>query len=33
MIEKMKTTIYRHEDLEDAKYSSFWSAVYDILID
>ena len=33
MIEKVKTTIYRHEGLEDDGYSSFWSVVYDILID
>ncbi|KAK4564985.1 hypothetical protein RGQ29_006862 [Quercus rubra] len=28
MIEKVKTTIYRHKGLEDAEYSSFWSVVY-----
>uniref|UniRef100_A0A7N2KWX4 DUF659 domain-containing protein n=1 Tax=Quercus lobata TaxID=97700 RepID=A0A7N2KWX4_QUELO len=33
MIEKVKTAIYRHEGLEDDEYSSFWSVVYDILID
>ena len=33
MIEKMKATIYRHEGLEDDEYSSFWSVVYDMLID
>ena len=33
MIEKLKATIYRHEGLEDDEYSSFWSVVYDILID
>ena len=33
MIEKMNATIYRHEGLEDDEYSSFWSVVYDILID
>ena len=33
MIEKVKATIYQHEGLEDDEYSSFWSVVYDILID
>ena len=33
MIEKVKTTIYRHEGLEDDEYNSFWSVMYDILID
>ena len=33
MIEKVNATIYRHEGLENDKYSSFWSVVYDILID
>ncbi|XP_075641346.1 uncharacterized protein LOC142613046 [Castanea sativa] len=33
MIEKVKIAIYRHEGLEDNEYSSFWSVVYDILID
>ncbi|XP_075670346.1 uncharacterized protein LOC142640138 [Castanea sativa] len=33
MIEKVKVAIYRHEGLEDNEYSSFWSVVYDILID
>ena len=33
MIKKVKATIYRHEGLEYDEYSSFWSVVYDILID
>ena len=33
MIKKVKVAIYRHEGLEDVEYSSFWSVVYDILID
>ena len=33
MIEKVNVTIYQHEGLEDDEYSSFWSVVYDILID
>ena len=33
MIEKVNAAIYRHEGLEDDEYSSFWSVVYDILID
>ncbi|XP_075644935.1 uncharacterized protein LOC142615903 [Castanea sativa] len=33
MIEKVKAAIYRHEGLEDDEYNSFWSVVYDILID
>ena len=33
MIEKVKAAIYQHEGLEDDEYSSFWSVVYDILID
>ncbi|XP_030931056.1 uncharacterized protein LOC115956933 [Quercus lobata] len=33
MIEKVKAVIYQHEGLEDDQYSSFWSVVYDILID
>ncbi|KAL4611970.1 hypothetical protein ACB092_08G164500 [Castanea dentata] len=33
MIEKVKAVIYRHEGLEDDQHSSFWSVVYDILID
>ena len=33
MIEKVKVAIYRHESLEDDEYSSFWSVVYNILID
>ncbi|XP_075663270.1 uncharacterized protein LOC142632827 [Castanea sativa] len=33
IIEKVKVAIYRHEGLEDDEYSSFWSVVYDILID
>ncbi|KAL4626464.1 hypothetical protein ACB092_05G098100 [Castanea dentata] len=33
MIEKVNVAIYRHEGLEDDEYSSFWSVVYDILID
>ena len=33
MIEKVKAIIYQHEGLEDKEYSSFWSVVYDILID
>ena len=33
MIEKVKAIIYRHKGLEDDEYSSFWSVVYDILID
>ncbi|KAK9987745.1 hypothetical protein SO802_027984 [Lithocarpus litseifolius] len=33
MIEKVKAAICRHEGLEDDQYSSFWSVVYDILID
>ena len=32
-IKKVKVAIYWHEGLEDDKYSSFWSVVYDILID
>ena len=32
MIEKVKATIYRHESLEDDEYSSFWSVVYDMLV-
>ncbi|XP_075659018.1 uncharacterized protein LOC142628868 [Castanea sativa] len=33
MIEKVKAAIYRHEGLEDDQHCSFWSVVYDILID
>ncbi|XP_075645513.1 uncharacterized protein LOC142616573 [Castanea sativa] len=33
MIEKVKGVIYRHEGLEDDQHCSFWSMVYDILID
>ena len=33
MIEKVKAAIYWHECLEDDEYNSFWSVVYDILID
>ncbi|XP_075674890.1 uncharacterized protein LOC142644095 [Castanea sativa] len=33
MIEKVKAVIYRHEGLEDDQHCSFWSVVYDILID
>ena len=33
MIENVKAAIYWHEGLEDDEYSSFWSVVYDILID
>ncbi|KAK9991720.1 hypothetical protein SO802_026705 [Lithocarpus litseifolius] len=33
MIEKVKAAICRHEGLEDDQYSSFWSVVYDILLD
>ncbi|XP_075636663.1 uncharacterized protein LOC142608889 [Castanea sativa] len=33
MIEKVKAVIYQHEGLEDNEYSSFWSVMYDILID
>ena len=33
MIEKVKATIYWHKGLEDDEYSSFWSVVYDILVD
>ncbi|XP_075636947.1 uncharacterized protein LOC142609238 [Castanea sativa] len=33
MIKNVKVAIYRHEGLEDDDYSSFWSVVYDILID
>ena len=33
LIEKVKAIIYWHEGLEDDKYNSFWSVVYDILID
>ena len=33
MIEKVKAIIYQHKGLEDDEYSSFWSVVYDILID
>ncbi|XP_075638406.1 uncharacterized protein LOC142610479 [Castanea sativa] len=33
MIEKVKGVIYRHEGLEDDQHCSFWSVVYDILID
>ncbi|XP_030958977.1 uncharacterized protein LOC115980924 [Quercus lobata] len=32
MIEKVKAAIYWHEGLEDDEYSSFWSVVYDMLI-
>ncbi|XP_075675128.1 uncharacterized protein LOC142644387 [Castanea sativa] len=32
-IEKVKAVIYRHEGLEDDQHCSFWSMVYDILID
>ncbi|XP_075665579.1 uncharacterized protein LOC142635278 [Castanea sativa] len=33
MIEKVKAVIYRNEGLEDDQHCSFWSVVYDILID
>ena len=33
MIENVKAAIYWHEGLEDDEYSSFWSVVYDILVD
>ncbi|XP_030964335.1 uncharacterized protein LOC115985534 [Quercus lobata] len=33
MIKKVKAAIYQHEGLKDDEYSSFWSVVYDILID
>ncbi|KAM3748574.1 hypothetical protein ACB098_05G119000 [Castanea mollissima] len=33
VMKKVKVTIYQHEGLEDNEYSSFFNAVYDILID